>query len=152
MKKDLNTIISGIVDNLGSENISIQDNTYFDNYFETGFTCPGVFVGFNFFTEEDRKKLDKFIKAISRKKSLCYTVIKNTGYVAGISIRYSSDMPILNWIESARIAAHDSYWEYDHKLRNSGVSDTERITLMKCYHFENVSSFLSEYSKLYKIA
>ena len=150
MKKSLFDIVAAVLPD--SENIHISDNTYTDTYFKTGFTCPGVFIGFNFFSDIDRANYDKVIKALNRKRNLTVDVIKNNGYVAGIAVWFSSDYPVLSWIEEEKRKAVEIYWKNDHDLRVKGFPDNARATIMRGIHFENVAAFLAKYSKVYKIA
>jgi len=150
MKKDLFNIVAAVLPD--SKNIRIQDNTYTDTYFNTGFTCPGVFIGFNFFSGVDRDDYKKVIKQLERKRNLTVDVIKNNGYVAGVAVWFSSDYPVLSWIEEEKRKAVEIYWKNDHDLRVKGFSDDARAIIQKGVHFENVSAFLAKYSKLYKIA
>ena len=150
MKKDLFSIVAAVLPD--SKNIRIQNNTYTDSYFNTGFTCPGVFVGFNFFSDADRADYKKVIKSLERKRNLTIDVIKNNGYAAGFAVWFSSDYPVLSWIEEEKHKAVEKYWENDHDLRVKGFSDDARATIMRGIHFENVAAFLAKYSKVYKIA
>ena len=150
MKKSLFDIVAAVLPD--SENIHIDNNAYMDSYFKTGFTCPGVFIGFNFFSDIDRANYDKVIKALNRKRNLTVDVIKNNGYVAGVAVWFSSDYPVLSWIEEEKRKAVEIYWENDHDLRVKGFSDDARTTIMRGIHFENVAAFLAKYSKVYKIA
>ena len=150
MKKSLFDIVAAVLPN--SKNIRIQSNTYTDSYFNTGFTCPGVFVGFDFFSDADRTDYKKVIKSLERKRNLTIDVIKNNGYVAGVTVWFSSDYPVLSWIEGEKRKAVEIYWKNDHDLRVKGFSDDARATIMRGIHFENVGAFLVKYNKLYKIA
>lgn len=150
MKKSLFDIVAAVLPD--SENIRIQDNTYTDSYFKTGFTCPGVFIGFDFFTDADRADYKKVIKSLERKRNLTVDVIKNNGYVAGVAVWFSSDYSVLTWIEEEKHKAVESYWQNDHDLRIKGFSDDARATIMRGIHFENVVAFFAKYSKVYKIA
>lgn len=150
MKKSLFDIVAAVLPD--SENIHIEDNDYMDSYFNTGFTCPGVFIGFNFFSDADRADYKKVIKSLERKRNLTVDVIKNNGYVAGVAVWFSSDYPVLSWIEEEKSKAVEIYWKNDHVLREKGFSDDARAIIQKGVHFENVSAFLAKYSKLYKIA
>ena len=107
MKKSLFDIVAAALPD--SENIHIEDNAYMDSYFKTGFTCPGVFIGFNFFSDIDRANYDKVIKALNRKRNLTVDVIKNNGYVAGVAVWFSSDYPVLSWIEEEKRKAVEIY-------------------------------------------
>lgn len=150
MKKSLFDIVAAVLPN--SENIHIQDNTYTDSYFKTGFTCLGVFIGFDFFSDVDRANYDRVIRALNRKRNLSIDIIKNNGYVAGITVWFTSDYSVLTWIEEEKSKAVEIYWENDHDLRIRGFSDDARATIMNGIHFENVAAFLAKYSKVYKIA
>ena len=150
MKKDLFNIVAAVLPD--SENIHISDNVYTDTYFNTGFSCPGVFIGFNFFSDIDRANYNKVIKALNRKRNLTVNVIKNNRYVAGVAVWFSSDYPVLSWIEEEKHKAIEKYWENDHDLRVKGFSNNARATIMKGIHFESVAAFLVKYSKVYKIA
>lgn len=150
MKKSLFDIVAAVLPD--SENIHIEDNDYMDSYFKTGFTCPGVFIGFNFFSDADRADYKKVIKSLERKRNLTVDVIKNNGYVAGVAVWFSSDYPVLSWIEEEKRKAVEIYWKNDHDLRVKGFSDDARVTIMRGIHFENVATFIAKYSKVYKIA
>ena len=150
MKKSLLDIVRACVP--VSDNIRISENNYTDYYFRSGFTAPGVFIGFDFFGDSDRKNYDSALKALHKKKSLYVGVIKHTGCVAGVVVWFSSDAPTIHLIENEKWLASDAYWEKDHALRVAGVSDEERNEIMRIFDRENVRAFLDRFSKVKRIA
>lgn len=150
MKKDLFQIINNIID--GMENVSISDNHYEDYFFKSGFSCSGVFIGFDFFSESDRHNYDKVIRAINKKRNLKIFFDNYGRCVVGIAILFKTDYETVHFIEESKKSAHDSFWEKDHSLRVSGVSDDERLKIMNDFHKENVRLFLESFQKIVKIA
>lgn len=150
MKKYLFQIVNDIIDEM--ENVSIRDNHYTDNYFCSGFDCPSVFIGFDFFTDKDRQNYNKVIRSLNKKKNLKIDIIKYTYYVAGITVFYKNDFETVHIIEESKKAANGSYWEMDHSLRVSDIPYDERLKIMDDFHKKNVRLFLESFQKIVKIA
>ena len=150
MKKSLFDTVAAMLPD--SRNIKLSDNTYIDNYFNTGFTCSGVFVGFDFFEEDDRRAFSDFLRAIGRKKFLTVRIVKQSYCVAGVTVWNSADVPALDWIEEEKAAAVAEYWNRDHALRVADVSDDDRAAIMRGVYADAVQAFRVKYDRVVRIA
>lgn len=150
MRKSLFDTVAAMLPD--SRNVKLCDNTYMDNYFNTGFTCSGVFVGFDFFEEDDRRAFSDFLRAIGRKKFLTVRIVKQSYCVAGVTVWNSADVPTLDWIEEEKAAAVAKYWEGDHALRVAGFSDNHRRDVMQKFHDDTVQTFQAKYGRVIRIA
>ena len=150
MKKSLFDTVAAMVPD--SKNVHAEHNNYIDTYFNSGFSCPGVFVGFDFFVEDDRRAFSDFLRAIGRKKTLTVRIVKQSYCVAGVTVWNSADVPALDWIESEKAAAVAEYWNRDHALRVAGVSDNDRRDIMRKFYDDAVRAFQAKYNRVVRIA